>query len=318
LIYYDDNGGEQLQSVHDGYTDLDGVVVIPGVEVPDVKVYKVVAMIGNGCAESIAYLPVFDPSAGFVTGGGWINSPAGAYVNDVSLVGKANFGFVAKYKKGRADVDGNTEFQFKAGNLNFKSQFHESGSLVISGRRATYRGEGTINGVPGYKFVLVAIDGDWNGGNDPYEFRIKISQTSGTLVYDNGLGADENGDAATILGDNGRGGGSIVIHDVKTNDRTKIQEVVSIEAVEETMFKFYPNPFRDRLQFQLVAEKDSKVVLQLFDIQGSLIKTVVESSVTGDQLHEFDYTPEFIIPGVIIYRLIIGDEVRTGRIIHNR
>jgi hypothetical protein len=40
---------------------------------------------------------VYDPSGGFVTGGGWIDSPPGAYVPDPTLVGKANFGFNSKY-----------------------------------------------------------------------------------------------------------------------------------------------------------------------------------------------------------------------------
>ena len=43
------------------------------------------------------YIVVYDPSAGFVTGGGWINSPMGAYAANPSLTGKANFGFEAKY-----------------------------------------------------------------------------------------------------------------------------------------------------------------------------------------------------------------------------
>src|SRR5262245_6965392 len=35
-----------------------------------------------------------------VTVGGWIDSPAGAYVADPSLSARANFGFVSTYKKG--------------------------------------------------------------------------------------------------------------------------------------------------------------------------------------------------------------------------
>ena len=64
---------------------------------------------------------VYDPNAGFVTGGGWIQSPAGAHAADPALTGKANFGFVAKYQKGANVPNGNTEFQFQAGNLNFKA-----------------------------------------------------------------------------------------------------------------------------------------------------------------------------------------------------
>ena len=89
---------------------------VPADKILTVGVYKVVATAGSGCATSIAYFPVFDPTESFVTGGGWINSPAGALAADASAVGKANFGFVSKYKKGKiltTEVDGNTEFQFR-------------------------------------------------------------------------------------------------------------------------------------------------------------------------------------------------------------
>jgi hypothetical protein len=39
-------------------------------------------------------------------------------VAEPTLTGKANFGFVSKYQKGQSTPDGNTEFQFKAGDLN--------------------------------------------------------------------------------------------------------------------------------------------------------------------------------------------------------
>jgi hypothetical protein len=67
------------------------------------------------------YVVVYDPSAGFVTGGGWMDSPAGAYKPDSSLTGKANFGFVSRYKRGATTPTGNTEFQFHAADLNFHS-----------------------------------------------------------------------------------------------------------------------------------------------------------------------------------------------------
>jgi hypothetical protein len=40
------------------------------------------------------------PERGFVTGGGWIDSPVNANYQYMQTGGKANFGFVAKYKKG--------------------------------------------------------------------------------------------------------------------------------------------------------------------------------------------------------------------------
>ena len=142
-------------------------------------------------------LAVYDPSAGFVTGGGWIDSPAGAYKADESLTGKATFGFVSKYKKGAAVPTGNTEFQFKAGDLNFHSDEYEW--LVIAGKKAMYKGTGTIKGDGEYGFMLFATD------TDPDLFRIKIHDkiNDDDVIYDNKPGTEDG----TELG-----GGQIIVH----------------------------------------------------------------------------------------------------------
>jgi hypothetical protein len=170
---------------------------------------------GGSSNQSIfQYAVIYDPAAGFVTGGGWINSPLGAYLPNPSLTGKANFGFVAKYQKGKSVPDGDTEFQFKAGDLNFKSKSYEW--LVISGAKGQYKGFGTINGTGNYRFVLTIEDGDLKGTRDD-KFRIRIwgdgSDLGGSgLVYDNQFMDSALGDATTALG-----GGSVVIHsDTKT------------------------------------------------------------------------------------------------------
>lgn len=144
---------------------------------------------------------VYDPSAGFVTGGGWINSPAGAYVANPGLTGKANFGFVSKYAKGANVPTGETEFQFQLGNLNFHSTVDDW--LVVAGTKAQYKGSGTINGTGNYGFLLTATDGT------PDKFRIKIvNKTTSLVVYDNAPGSDDiDTSVQTALG-----GGSIVIH----------------------------------------------------------------------------------------------------------
>ena len=153
------------------------------------------------------YVVVYDPSGGFVTGGGWIDSPAGAYTADPYLTGRANFGFVAKYKKGANVPDGNTQFQFKAGDLNFHSSSYQW--LVVAGARAQFKGEGTINGAGNYGFMLTAIDGAINGGGGADKFRIKIwdMDNGDAVVYDNLVGGADDADPTTLLG-----GGSIVIH----------------------------------------------------------------------------------------------------------
>lgn len=155
------------------------------------------------------YVVVYDPQGGFgfVTGGGWIDSPVGAYTADPTLTGKATFGFVSKYKKGADTPSGETQFRFTVADLNFHSTSYQW--LVVGGALAQFKGSGTINGAGNYGFMLTAVDGNLLGGGQTDKFRIKIwDKASGdTIVYDNKAGESDTSCAATELG-----GGSIVIH----------------------------------------------------------------------------------------------------------
>jgi len=174
-------------------------------------VYSIVIYIededGANDTEKYQYIVVFNPDDGFVTGGGWINSPEGAYPADPNLTGKATFGFVSKYKKGQSQPSGNTEFQFHAASLNFHSRDYDW--LVIAGTKAMYKGTGTINGEGNYGFLISAVDGDLKGDGHPDKFRIKIwdKDQGDLLVYDNNIGDDEEAEPTTILGE-----GQIKIH----------------------------------------------------------------------------------------------------------
>lgn len=150
---------------------------------------------GGLSADDTTLVVIYDPDAGFVTGGGWFDSPGGAYVPDPTLTGKAKFGFVSKYKKGQSVPTGFTEFQFKMADLNFHSDTFQW--LVIAGPKAMFKGIGTINGMGDYMFKL------WAGDDDPDTFRIKLWEEDEfgveSVVYDNGF-------------NQAIGGGSIIIH----------------------------------------------------------------------------------------------------------
>jgi CSLREA domain-containing protein len=124
-----------------------GTGVMPSNNYAAAGIYTVCLTVNDGALSSEANCTmavVYDPSAGFVTGGGWIDSPVNAEYQYMQTGGKATFGFVAKYKKGANVPDGSTEFQFKTGDLNFKSVSYEW--LVVAGNMAQFKGEGTING----------------------------------------------------------------------------------------------------------------------------------------------------------------------------
>jgi hypothetical protein len=160
---------------------------------------------GGTQSSDAGYVVVYDPSAGFVTGGGWIDSPAGAYVPDPAAAGPARFGFVSKYKKGAAVPTGSTQFQFQAGDLNLHSNEFEW--LVVSGARAQFRGIGSVNGIDGHRFTVTVIDGDLLGKGQADRFRMRIWEPDGALVYDNQMGASDGDDPSTAITN-----GSIVIH----------------------------------------------------------------------------------------------------------
>lgn len=156
--------------------------------------------------EIFQYVVVYDPVGGFVTGSGWIDSPAGAYLSNPSLAGKANFGFISCYQKGATLPSGSTEFQFKTGDLSIRSTAYDW--LVVAGAKAQFKGVGTVNGSGDYGFLLTVTDDQVSGGGNIDKFRIKIwDRRSGAVVYDNQLNSDETAEPITAIG-----GGSIVIH----------------------------------------------------------------------------------------------------------
>jgi hypothetical protein len=161
---------------------------------------------GGGSGQSVfQYVVAYNPSGGFVTGGGWMTSPAGADAANPALTGKANFGLNAKYKAGATVPTGDTEFQFPAANLDFHSASYDW--LVITTNQAQYQGSGTINGAGNYGFLVTAQD---NGGHStPDLFRIKIwnKNNNNAVVYDTQPGAATTAAPATALG-----GGRIQVH----------------------------------------------------------------------------------------------------------
>ena len=136
-----------------------------------------------------------------VTGGGWFDSPSGAYTpddpTDADLTGRANFGFVAQHRVAASVPTGNTEFQFRAGALNFHSNSYQWLVINQEGGYAQFKGDGTIRGdTHPYHFMI------WVGDGNPDTFHIKIWRQTPAgefRIYDN--------ESRRPIG-----GGSIVIH----------------------------------------------------------------------------------------------------------
>lgn len=159
----------------------------------------------SGTAAAPSFVVVYDPKGGFVTGGGRIASPAGAYLADSAVTCPAAFGFTSAYstassKKGSSTTVqlGTAKFLFGLGDLTFQSTSYES--LAVGGSKATFRGTGTINGKGAYGFQLSVIDGQQRGGDGTDRFRIRIwDQATGGTVYDNQAGPSDAADPAMAI-----------------------------------------------------------------------------------------------------------------------
>ena len=264
--------------------------------------YRVSLTLEDVCGEQdievIEYVVIYDPDGGFVTGGGWIQSPPGSYTADPGYTGKATFGLVAQYKKGAYIPTGNTEF--KIGNLKFKSTSYEW--LVIAGDKVKYKGKGTIDGAGDYGFQLSAIDGDMNGLSDM--FRIKIwDEANGGVICDSQRGYADDSDVATQLG-----GGQITIHEGNKNKKSNFP-AVSAPNIEwwnlETTV--YPNPFNSVLKIDLgldLGDIQEKYSIRVMNLNGVIVFTE-EIVDLGHRRLEFDL--DKVSPGMYIV-LVSGDD----------
>jgi type VI secretion system Hcp family effector len=166
---------------------------------------------GNTGAASSLTLPVFDRDAGFVTGGGQFESPAGADPAHPTRTGRAKLEVEAKY--GRKGDRPEGEVHFSSGDLNFRST--ELDWMVITGSTARLAGAGTINGRGDYAFELTFVDGKLGKGSGGDLVRIRITdRATGRVIYDNGAGLAPTAPPASKLLD-----GNLKIHKGDKDDR---------------------------------------------------------------------------------------------------
>ena len=251
------------------------------------------------------YVVLYDPNGGFVTGGGWFQSPAGA-MTGTEIEGKAHFGFNAKYKNGKTEVGevgGNTSFQFKAGDLDFKSDTHEKMSLVVSGGfKATYKGTGKVNDQGNFNFMVTVIDAEETSNYLIDLFRIKIWNDQG-ILYDNMQKAEENVDPTTAIG-----GGSIVIHKPSSGGSGKqainLSEKELVEGLE--VFTAYPNPMEETAVIQFKLSITTAATLTLYDLNGKEVSRLFQGMVEKEGNYEILVEKRNLMKGVYIFRLALA------------
>jgi subtilisin-like proprotein convertase family protein len=136
-----------------------------------VNVYDVGINIGgnNYTGSSSAVLAVYDPSLGFVTGGGTIVH------NGVT----ANFGFNVKYKKNGAPQGELLYIECgPTGTLKLMSTSMQSLSIV--GNTGVFIGKATLNDVGNYTFLATVVDNGEPGSSD--QFGLRVTAPGGAII----------------------------------------------------------------------------------------------------------------------------------------
>lgn len=255
------------------------------------------------------YAVVYNPEGGFVTGGGWIQSPEGALLSDPSAVGKANFGFVSKYQNGANVPTGNTSFKFNAGNFKFKSTEYDW--LVVAGARAKFKGSGTVNNQGDFGFQVTGIDGQVNGGGGIDQFRIKIwDKLDDQVIYDNKLGTDDTSyDAQEI------GGGSVTVHNEGSS--SKLPRVTGTIDDGPSM-EVFPNPTKGAVSIRFSLPVNvSEANFEIIDINGRVVWSV---AVENEGLKELSWdgaikNGDMAPAGMYFVILYSGSEILHKRLV---
>ncbi|MBI5965464.1 MAG: hypothetical protein HY863_18460 [Chloroflexi bacterium] len=144
------------------------------------------------------FVVVYDPTAGFVTGSGSINSPAGAYLANPSATGQGKFGFNTKYKK-NGELESETAFELEAGSFHFYSSSAQW--LAVTGAKATFQGIGSVEGSNHhFGFTVTVIDGQFTSSSlDMFRLRIWDIDNGNDVVYDNERGSYIYADPTTQI-----------------------------------------------------------------------------------------------------------------------
>jgi hypothetical protein len=97
--------------------------------------------------------------------------------------------------------------------------------------------------------------------------------------------------------------------------------ILTFEGASFTIFDdfsviVYPNPFSDHITFELELNNNANISIDIYNLTGIKLATVFSGTVEGTLSH-FDYLPQHLASGVLIYQLTIdGIIMATGTLIH--
>lgn len=271
-------------------------------------------------ASTYAYqsIVVLNQLGASVSGSGWFESPAGAYLKDKRAAGKASFAFTASIRSYSDLPAGRASFDFRTGNLRFRSTEYQW--LVIDGKTARLKAYGIVSNTPGYEILISMVqqvkgtDPKPKGKKPPKQkdlIRVRISDPFGIVIYDTQLGSPDDAVPTTSMG-----GGSIEVEEATSTFSQTYESPVASSFGEEST-SAYPNPFTDWVEVQFNSGSQENVIIELLDLAGKTVfNEVFPASIDGS--YSFNI-PENTNdqPGVYILTIKQGKKVNILRVVRN-
>jgi hypothetical protein len=289
-------------------------------------IYDVIVEATDVCGNvvtSIYTVVVCNPSETFVTGGGWFNSSLSAvkwmpgksifnfiyknknrYKNDPDnhqLMVKAHFSFVVRYQNNQSAPSGNVHFYLQKGDLNLTGISFDWLVITDNGQ-AWFQGSGTINGSGNYGYLIVVVDGGKHGSD---RFRIKIwdKDDNDTVIYDNLTVTEIKG--------------SIVFHTPRHKTAIIEQDQKRDPFNDQIEVKVFPNPFSEKFSIEFTTPESVHACVDIYDMNGRLVTTILNRDVESGVVYTAELIPENLTSSFYTYRLTLGNQVYTGKVIYN-
>jgi len=91
-----------------------------------------------------------------------------------------------------------------------------------------------------------------------------------------------------------------------------------ITAPEASSLKVYPNPFGDKVYLEFASATDSHATLEITNILGQKVTTLMSQMVNKGELNRVEYEPTGEISGIYFYRLILDGNVQIGKLVYKK
>ncbi len=94
--------------------------------------------------------------------------------------------------------------------------------------------------------------------------------------------------------------------------------LIELSDVNVNSLKAYPNPFSQEVTFEFVSRKDAHAVLEITNVLGQKVTTLMNRRVQEGVVNTVRYNPDNVQSGILIYRLIIDKDIQTGRLLYKK